>query len=250
MNLASVAVLFVALYLIIQLSPAQSSDRRPTVHLLSGMPASGKSTIAQHLKRKYNAFVFSADEWMLSLYGTDFPVERFQDHGDVVKQTIWSVASSLIRDHDMDVVLDFSLWSRAERDLFRAKAIEAGARVQLYRVHCPDDVSVRRLAQRNTGRNTKTTFYVSPDTFLAWRQYYEEPTPDEDADFLIIDTDNDRVLHGVTGALVCDLFEGYGVRDGGCPAPTAANRFGEMETSPQMQPLTDTAVVQSGHPDL
>ena len=42
-----------------------------------------------------------------------------------------------------------------------------------------------------TQRSRRTTFYVSPDTFLAWRQYYEEPTPDEDADFLIIDTDND-----------------------------------------------------------
>ena len=39
---------------------------------------------------QYNAFVFSADEWMLSLYGTDFPVERFQDHGDVVKQVLSS----------------------------------------------------------------------------------------------------------------------------------------------------------------
>jgi hypothetical protein len=81
---------------------------------------------------QYGGVLFSADDWILTLMGDDFPVERFNEYGDNVKQVgltstftqvlvqilhlslqmIWSVASDLIQRHRMDVILDFSFWQR------------------------------------------------------------------------------------------------------------------------------------------
>jgi len=157
------------------------------VHLLSGYIASGKSTLADLLKDEYGAVVFSADEWVLGLLGQDFPVERFNECGDNVKNMIWSVASTLVRDHGLDVVLDFSFWQRAERDAFKARVRALGANFRLYHTSCPDEIILERLERRNR-ELPPGNFFIAPETFRMWREAFEPPTPAEDADVLILDT--------------------------------------------------------------
>ena len=56
--------------------------------------------------------VFSPDEWILSLFGADFPVARFGEVGDAVKELIWHSAARVLAVEARDVVLDFSFWAR------------------------------------------------------------------------------------------------------------------------------------------
>lgn len=67
----------------------ETSEKISTVHMLCGQIGAGKSFLAQKLAAQHNAVVFSADKWVLSLHGRDFPNERFGEVGDQVKEMIW-----------------------------------------------------------------------------------------------------------------------------------------------------------------
>jgi predicted kinase len=49
----------------------------------------------------------------------------------------------------LDVVLDYGLWARAERDDFRARAEALGARVDFRFLEVPDAELFRRIEARN-----------------------------------------------------------------------------------------------------
>lgn len=62
---------------------AQPWSSRPRqvdrIHILSGMVASGKSSLAERLQRDYNAVIYSADEWVRRIHGKAYPVARFAE---------------------------------------------------------------------------------------------------------------------------------------------------------------------------
>ncbi len=41
----------------------------PTLHLISGLPASGKTTYAAELRKKVNGVLFNLDRWLITLFG-------------------------------------------------------------------------------------------------------------------------------------------------------------------------------------
>jgi predicted kinase len=61
-------------------------------------------------------------------------------------EPVWSRCLQL----GLDVVLDFGLWSRQERDVLRAKIAALGGLARLYRVTCSDSVAWQRIEKRNT----------------------------------------------------------------------------------------------------
>jgi len=157
-----------------------TSSRVGKVHMLCGMISSGKSTHAKRLQAATDGVIFSPDDWMLALYGASFPVERFQEHGDSVKSQIWDVAQSfLVR--GIDVVLDFSLWQKAERDDWRVRAEAVGATVQLYYLKCSAEVMLQRLRDRNARveLGLEKHFLVTEATFERWIGLLEPPGPEE-----------------------------------------------------------------------
>lgn len=168
-------------------SSLPSAVRRGKVHMLSGMISSGKSTYAKQLQLNTNAVLFSPDEWILDLYGAEFPVERFQEHGDAVKTRIWDVAQQLLK-QGVDVVLDFSFWSKSERRLWREKAVLLGAEVQLYFFECPTEIMRQRLHTRNERvlSGIERHFFISEETFDRWIGLLEVAEADERA--IVVDS--------------------------------------------------------------
>jgi len=115
----------------------------PTVFMLSGFIASGKSSLARVLRDAHDAVIFSPDEWIVELFGRSFPVERFQDVGDLVKDLIWTSARELLGLHRRSVVLDFSLWTRNDRDFWRQRILQDASS---WFQHCPHkDDSVEQV---------------------------------------------------------------------------------------------------------
>jgi AAA domain len=95
----------------------------------------GKTTFARRLEHDLSAVRFTHDEWMTQLYGEDPHVEcaeledmRRRVH--VLMEPVWSRCLQ----SGLDVVLDFGLWSRQERDVLRVKIAALGALARLYRV--------------------------------------------------------------------------------------------------------------------
>eukprot|EP00808_Paulinella_micropora_P026559 g59659.t1 len=188
-----VCLVLVGLFLAVSLrdlsaQQLQQQRHRPnemgTVHMMCGMIASGKTTFSKELVRKYGAEVFSPDTWMLTLFGEDFPVSRFQDHGDAVKELIWKSALALLR-RGHDVVLDFSFWTKQDRMDWKKRCTQREVEVRLYYINCSTEICRSRLSYRNeriqAHQLDDETFFVPVQDFDDWAPFFEPPLEDEDA---------------------------------------------------------------------
>ena len=151
----------------------------PTVYLISGQIGAGKTTFARRLAAETGAVRFSPDEWMLRLYD-DIPFdEGFDPLFYRCCDLAWTVARDLL-DRGLDVVLDFAFWTRADRNIYRRRARDAGARVVLYFVDTPEPVIRARLRARNADP-PEGTFVIPEAAFDRFAPGFEPPAPEEEA---------------------------------------------------------------------
>ena len=152
-----------------------SKGHTATAIFICGLPGSGKTTLARQLEQERQAVRFSEDEWVVPLYG-DAGVHDDQAR-DRIKEVQWQIAERILR-LGVDVVLDWGLWSRAERDDFRARTAQLGVRFELRFLEVPLEELWRRISARNA--------HLPPDTFRIdltelelWWSTFEPPTSDE-----------------------------------------------------------------------
>ncbi|MDJ0755198.1 MAG: ATP-binding protein [Ardenticatenaceae bacterium] len=154
------------------------------VYFLCGLAASGKSTLARRLEREKGAVRFTMDERMLAQ--TDLSI--FDDeYGRLVqreKEKIWREALMCLRD-GQDVILDWSLWSRAARTEWTERVIAAGYDYHLFYLATPIETLRERLANRNQnpGRNAHVIPFEEVERFS---HIFEPPTPEENLNLEII----------------------------------------------------------------
>ena len=147
-----------------------------TLFLTCGLQGSGKTTLAQQLEAKHHALRLIADEWLHELhpgvFGTELdalrkPVERIQ----------WRTAARAL-ELGCNVVLDWGLWAKEERDYYREQARAFGASVVLLVLDPPRDEVIRRLATRNASL-PDGTFRVNETDLARGLEYSEPPTSEE-----------------------------------------------------------------------
>ncbi len=119
-----------------------------TLHLLVGLPCSGKSTYARRLEEETNAFLLSLDVWHLQLFGDDVGDARHDARHMVIENIMWGIAKRIL-ELGGDVILDYGCWARAERDDYRNRAKRLGADFRLHYMDVPHAELYRRLEERN-----------------------------------------------------------------------------------------------------
>ena len=93
------------------------SRTTPTLFVMVGLPASGKTTRAKEIEDEHRALRLTPDEWMIPLFNdNDANGKRNVLEG----RFIWLALRALR--HDIDVVLDFGVWAKVERTALRALA--------------------------------------------------------------------------------------------------------------------------------
>ncbi len=74
-----------------------------TLHLMVGLPGSGKTTLARELETRYSALRLTLDEWHIRLFGSD--VHDDSDESDwakhnarheAVESLLWEVAARVL----------------------------------------------------------------------------------------------------------------------------------------------------------
>ncbi|MBI2510586.1 MAG: ATP-binding protein [Opitutae bacterium] len=161
------------------MNPKHAARRKATVHLLCGLPGSGKTTWARRLAAECSAVVLNHDERMIARHGPNPPESEFTRFAAAVTEELWREAAGEIA-HGRDVILDWGFWTRAERDDARRRGGEIGAACVFYRMRCADDVARRRTLER-TAAGTRTAFEINGAAWDLFRAKFEEPTADEGA---------------------------------------------------------------------
>ncbi|MGB8857669.1 MAG: AAA family ATPase [Ilumatobacteraceae bacterium] len=141
--------------------------------LICGLPGAGKTTLATRFTHERNAVRLCADDWMVAL-GIDLWDAQARARIELLQGAL---ALDLLRT-GATVVIEWGLWSRAERDLARTEARRLGATVELHYLAAPVEELHARIEARgrelhHTGRA------ITLAELREWATIIEPPTPDE-----------------------------------------------------------------------
>ncbi len=155
-----------------------------TLHLIVGLPCSGKTTLARQLETRYSALRLTTDEWHIRLFGHDYwdnmtPSEEAEHDSRhaTVEAIMWDVAARVLV-LGVDVILDFGCWVRSQRDEFRSRARNLGAEFKIHYVGAPEEVLIERLQARNA-LHAEGTFFIPEAKLREWVKIFEPPSPEE-----------------------------------------------------------------------
>jgi predicted kinase len=141
----------------------------PTLSLMVGLPAAGKTTRARELAARHRALRLTPDPWMIPLFGAP----EADGKRDVLEGRLIWVALEVLR-LGTSAILDFGFWARDERSALRWLARSAGASCRV--VYLPVDRETHLT--RNLHREASTpdqTFPVSEAEADRWRDMFEVP---------------------------------------------------------------------------
>ena len=148
-----------------------SQASKPTLHLLVGLPCSGKSTYAQAMQAEFPSVILNADSWELALFGSIFPSERHEKVHDQLEKLLWSLGQDILR-QGISLVLDYGFWGREERNYYRQAAGNLGVGFMIHYLDTPLDV----IRERVTSRSAKESeFNISYEDILRWSRTFEPP---------------------------------------------------------------------------
>lgn len=132
------------------------------LHLMVGLPCSGKSTRAKQLEAELGALRLTPDEWHIDLFGDDVADPDHDRRHDAVEVLMWRVASVALK-KGVDVILDFGFWARIEREDFAARAAALGATTKVHFMDVPrDELLARSSIAFNHARSAASSLGTAP----------------------------------------------------------------------------------------
>ena len=148
-----------------------------TLHLMVGLPCSGKTTLAQNLEHKLPALRLNLDEWHIRLFGQDAEEPEHDARHSLIEAILWNIASRAL-ELGTNVILDYGFWAREEREDYRLRAQHLGASSEVHYLDVPEDELLRRLEVRNS-RPSQESFLISAEAMKPWIAFFQKPTLDE-----------------------------------------------------------------------
>jgi predicted kinase len=148
-----------------------------TLHLMVGLPCSGKTTLARQLEDKYSALRLTTDEWHNRLFGQDATDKQHDARHVLFESLLWEVASRVLT-LGVDVILDFGFWGRSERDDFRSRAKSLGVDFKIHYTYAPEEVLLKRLVERNA-QVPDGVFQIPETSLKKWFLIFEPPSKEE-----------------------------------------------------------------------
>ncbi len=148
-----------------------------TLHLMVGLPCSGKTTLAQTLEHELPALRLTVDEWHIRLFGQDAEEPEQDARHSLIEALLWNIARRAL-ELEMNVILDYGFWAREEREEYRLRAKQLGASSEVHYLDVPEDELLRRLAVRNS-QPSEESFVISEEAMKPWIAFFQKPTLDE-----------------------------------------------------------------------
>ncbi|MGY5955553.1 ATP-binding protein [Kosakonia sp. BK9b] len=150
---------------------------RPTLHILCGKIAAGKSTLAAELSKTPGTIVLSEDSWLSPLFSDLMhSVQDYVQYSAKLKLAIKPHVIALLH-AGVNVVLDFPANTLASREWMMSIINASGAEHLLHYLDVSDEVCKARLRQRNAAG--QHDFAATEQQFEQITRYFVEPTADE-----------------------------------------------------------------------
>jgi predicted kinase len=155
----------------------------PTLHLLCGKIAAGKSSLAAALGAAPMTIIVSEDKWMFPLFGSEMKsVEDYVRYSARLRAAMAPHLVELLK-AGLSVVLDYPANTLSNRAWMRDIAAQAGAAHQLHWLDVPDEVCRARLRARNaTGEHE---FAATDAQFDLITSHFVPPTADEGLEIVV-----------------------------------------------------------------
>ncbi len=148
-----------------------------TLYLMVGLPCSGKTTRAKELENEISAIRLTPDDWHVKLFGHDiFDPEHDKRHG-IIEALLWQIAVRALS-LGTNVILDYGLWAKEEREDFRSRAKKLGARSEIVFMDIDEEELIKRVRMRNENL-TDSVHYIPEEKMVSWMQFFQRPDIDE-----------------------------------------------------------------------
>jgi predicted kinase len=149
----------------------------PTLHLLCGKMAAGKSTLAARLAAAPSTVLVSEDRWLKRLYPDEMrEVADYVRCSGRLREAMGDHVVDLLR-AGVTVVLDFPANTPANRRWMRGLVEASGAAHRLHLLEADDALCKARLHARNA--EGTHDFAPTDEQFEVITSYFVPPTPDE-----------------------------------------------------------------------
>lgn len=149
----------------------------PTLHMMCGKVASGKSTLAAQLSSQAATILISEDRWLEQLFGDEMvSIMDFVRYSGKLRNVIGPHISELLK-AGVSVVLDFQANTVEDRTWMRGIFEEAKTAHQLHWLDTPDQECLSRLRARNASGTHP--FTVTEDQFRQVTRHFVAPSQDE-----------------------------------------------------------------------
>lgn len=146
------------------------------VIMMCGVCGSGKTTYAKK-KEQEGHIRLSIDEEMWKLYGRkgiDYPEEQYEKLSEQVEVALQKKLLSLIQ-QGKDVVIDFSFWSKENRNFYKELIQKAGAETELVYMKASKELLQKRLYKRNQVLNANSPFVITDEILEHHYHGFQEP---------------------------------------------------------------------------
>lgn len=149
----------------------------PTLHLVCGKIAAGKSTLVKELGRMPGTVVVREDQWLAHLYpGEQNSLADYVRNSTRLRSAIAGHLVDLLRS-GLSIVLDFPANTPGSRAWMRTLFEGAGCAHRLHYLDVPDEVCKARLRRRN--ESGEHEFTVSDEEFDLFTAHFVPPAAEE-----------------------------------------------------------------------
>lgn len=149
----------------------------PTLYLICGKIAAGKSTLAKKLAARPLTVLIGEDHWNSTLFPDE--IRTIEDYGRYSNRLRRAMAPHVVAllKAGVSVVLDFQANTIAVRQWMRTLIDESGAPHELHFLDLPDETCRQRLRARNAAGDHP--YQASDAEFDLFTKYFVAPTADE-----------------------------------------------------------------------
>jgi predicted kinase len=144
-----------------------------TLHLMVGLPCSGKTTKAKILEKKYNAIILTLDKWHIKLFGNDTMDKNHDIRHRIIEEVMLEIAERLLI-LGTNVILDFGFWGKEERMHLKNKAKELGVNFKVHFMDVPKEELYKRLDKRNN-EIPAGTFEIPKEKMDEYMEMFQPP---------------------------------------------------------------------------